>query len=71
MEQSNPSHNLASGLKNAWTHLTTSFQDVASTDQTAYTSLLLSQGVESAGFHLDGTIASSATNAITVELKKG
>ena len=70
MEQSNPSHNLASGLKNAWTHLTTSFQDVASTDQTVDMSLLLNQGVESAGFYPDDTIASSVTKAITVELEK-
>ena len=69
MTMSGPSSNLANGLKHAWSHLKTKFQEVSTPEQAADESLLLNQDVTRAGFSPDGTIAPSVTNAVTTELK--
>ena len=50
--------------------LTTTFQEVAIQEQLTDSARLLSQNVTRAGFYHSGTIASSVTKAITIELEK-
>ena len=69
INRSRESCNLAHGLKHAWSHLTTSFQDVATPEQLSDFDLLLSQEVTRAGFYEDGTVAASVTKALTIELE--
>ena len=62
--------NPSGGLKHAWSHLQTSFQEVSSREQLTDGALLLSQGVGRAGFYQNGTITASVTKAIILELEK-
>ena len=67
---SNSSSNIAEGLQHAWSHLTSSFQDVATPQQLQDDKLLLNQDISGAGIYPDGSIAKSATKALTIELEK-
>ena len=60
------SGNLSTGLQQAWSHLQTSFQEVATAGQEA---ALLTQDVSRAGFYVDRAVAPSVTKALTVELE--
>ena len=68
---SRPDGNIATGIRQAWSHLTTNFQEVVLTEQRIDTSkCLLARPVTGAGFHADGTMPGSVTNTVTVELEK-
>ena len=67
---SNSSSNIANGLQHAWSHLTSSFQDVATPQQLQDDKLLLNQDISRAGIYSDGTIAKSVTKALTIELER-
>ena len=66
---SRESCNLANGLEQAWSHLTTSFKDVATAEQLSDFDVLLSQEVTRAVFYKDKTVAASVTKVITIELE--
>ena len=66
---SRESYNLANGLRHAWIHLTTSFQDVSTQEQLSDFDLLLSHEVTRAGFYKDGTVAASVTKALTIKFE--
>jgi len=71
LARSKPS-NLASGLRQAWSYLSTHFQEVATAKQKMDSALLLTQGVVQAGFYVDGTVVvvASVTKEVTIELEK-
>ena len=69
LTSSNTSGNLVSGLRYSWSHLTSSFQDVATHEQLSDSALRLRQDISQAGFNSDGTVAGSATDAVTRELE--
>ena len=71
LNHSRPDGNIATGIQQAWSHLTTNFQEVVLTEQRIDTSkCLLARPVTGAGFHADGTMPGSVTNTVTVELEK-
>ena len=61
---------VASAIRETWSQLTKTFQDIRIQTQTDQErSYLLTQEVEQAGFHHDGTQPSSVTRAITKEIE--
>ena len=71
LQNSRPNGDLATGLHQAWSHLTSKFQEVAAPEQVGDTSnYLIVQPVERAGFYEDGSMAESVTRALTEELEK-
>ena len=71
LANSRPGSNIATGLQQAWSHLTLKFQEVVLPEQVIdSTKHLLTQPVARAGFYEDGTMAKSVTSAITIELEK-
>ena len=70
LNNSRPDGNIATGIQQAWSHLTTKFQEVALPGQVIDTSkYLITQPVTRAKFYKDGLMAGSVTNAVTIELK--
>ena len=68
---SRPESNIATGIQQAWSHLTFKFQKVVLPEQVVDTSKhLLTQPIARAGFYGDGSLAKSVTCAITIELEK-
>ena len=62
-------NNLRVGLQQSWSHLTSTFQDVATPEVLLDEGLLLNQPNSSAGFYADGSRANSVTDTITRELE--
>ena len=62
---------ITSSLQHAWSHLTSNFQyAVQAPFNTDTLNYLLRKEVLGAGFYMDGTIAVSVTNLLTIELDK-
>ena len=61
--------NLVSGLRHAWSHLSSAFQGVASNERSSDESLLLNQDVSRAGFVAAGELGSLITNPLTMDLE--
>ena len=58
LQISRPNGDLATGLHQAWSHLTSKFQEVATPEQVGdTTNYLIVQPVERAGFYEDGSMA--------------
>ena len=71
LRNSRPDSNIATGIHQAWSHLNSKFQEVASPEQMGDTaSFLITQPVERVGFYEDGSMAASVTHAVTEELEK-
>ena len=71
LRNSRPDGDIATGIHQAWSHLNSKFQEVASPEQVDDTStFLITQPVERAGFYEDGSMAASVTHAVTEELEK-
>ena len=61
---------IATGIQQAWSHLTNNCLEVAPTGPTIDTSkILIVQPVTRAGFYEDGSMAASITKAVTIELE--
>lgn len=70
LNSSRPASNIATGLRYTWSHLTTNLQDAVIQEQAIDVSTyLLSQDVTRAGFEKDGSLNSSVTNTIEIELE--
>ena len=61
--------NLREGLQQSWSHLTSTFQDVATREVQSDGGLLINQPTSNAGFYAAGTRDTSVTDAITPELE--
>jgi len=71
LRNSRPDGNIATGIHQAWSHLNSKFQEVASPEQVGDTAnFLIAQPVERAGFYEDGSMAASVTHAVTEELEQ-
>ena len=71
LTNSRPDGDIATGLHQAWSHLTSKFQEVATPEQMGDTeNYLINQPIERAGFCADGSVKRSVTNAVTEELEK-
>ena len=62
---STPSINLANGLRYAWSHLTTTFQEVVTQEKLIDKTLLLTQDIARAGFYIGGTVSPSVADTIS------
>ena len=69
LESMSSPDNLRVGLQQPWSHLTSTFQDVATPEVLSDEGLLPNQPNSSAGFYADGTRANSVTEDITQELE--
>jgi hypothetical protein len=64
-----PTHNIANGVQQTWSHLQLKFRGVATPNACDDDDLLVNQPVQRAGFRSNGTIPSSVTRDITMEIE--
>ena len=64
-----PTHNIVNGVQQTWSHLQLKFQGVATPNACDDDDLLVNQPVQRAGFRSNGTIPSSVTRDITMEIE--